>query len=86
MGDDLAIFVKLKRNRGPGTNGRGSVNVVLKLLLSCAVLLLLFEGMVTAFHLLNLPSNIAVLEGASLLLLTAGAGWFALRALWRRRT
>ena len=47
--------------------------------------MLLFEGMVTAFRLLNLPSNLAVLEGASLLPLLAVAGFFAFRAIWNRR-
>jgi len=47
------------------------------------VLMLMFEGMVTAFHLLNLPSNLAVLEGTFLLLLTAGGGLLVLRFIWR---
>jgi len=46
--------------------------------------MLLFEGMVTAFHLLNLPSDRAVVEGICLLLLTAVAGFAALRWIWRR--
>jgi hypothetical protein len=47
------------------------------------VLMLMFEGMVTSFHLLNLPSNLAVLEGTFLLLLTAVGGLLALRFIWR---
>ena len=37
--------------------------------------MLMYEGMVTAFHLLNLPSNFAVLGGVCLLLLTAAVGF-----------
>lgn len=57
---------------------------LLKSVLTFAVLLLMFEGMVTAFHLLNLPSNLAVLEGMGLLLLTAVAGIAVLRFIWKR--
>lgn len=59
--------------------------VAIKSLLSCVVLLLLFEGMVTAFHLLNLPSNLAVAAGVCLLLLLAMAGFAAFRGIWNRR-
>ncbi len=55
----------------------------LKLLLSLLVALLLFECMVTAFHLLNLPSDRAVLEGSCLLLVTAAGGFLSYRKLWR---
>ena len=61
------------------------MSVAIKSLLSFLMLLLLFEGMVKAFHLLNLPSNVAVLEGTSLLLLTAVAGIVAFRGIWNRR-
>jgi hypothetical protein len=61
------------------------VHVAIKSLLSCLVLMLLFEGMVTAFHLLNLPSNRAVLEGISLLLLLAIGGLIAFFGIWKRR-
>ncbi len=47
--------------------------------------MLLFEGMVTAFHLLNLPSNLAVFEGVCLLLGLALAAFVAMRWLWNRR-
>ncbi len=47
--------------------------------------MLLFEGMVTAFHLLNLPSNLAVLGGLCLLLLLAMAGFLVFRGIWNRR-
>lgn len=47
--------------------------------------MLLYEGMVTAFHLLNLPSNGAVLGGVCLLLLLAAGGFVAFRAVWRWR-
>jgi L-cystine uptake protein TcyP (sodium:dicarboxylate symporter family) len=61
------------------------VSVAIKSLLSFLVLLLLFEGMVTAFHLLNLPSNLAVIEGTCLLLLLAAVGIAAFRGIWNRR-
>ncbi len=71
---------------GPRKNGRGPVSyLLLKSLSSLLVLLLMFEGMVTAFHLLNLPSDRAVLEGVCLLLLTAAGGFAAFRLVWRRR-
>jgi hypothetical protein len=66
-------------------DGRGPVHVAIKSLLSILLLMLLFEGMVTAFHLLNLPSNIAFFEGVCLLLALAGAGAVAFRWLWNRR-
>ncbi len=56
---------------------------LVKAVASLMVLMLMFEGMVTAFHLLNLPSNLAVLEGTFLLLLTAVGGLLALRFIWR---
>ncbi len=55
-----------------------------KSLSSLLVLMLMYEGMVTAFHLLNLPSDRAVYEGAGLLLLTAVAGFVAFRWIWWR--
>jgi hypothetical protein len=61
------------------------VLVAIKSVLSVLLLMLLFEGMVTAFHLLNLPSNVAVFEGACLLPSLAIAGFFAFRAIWNRR-
>ena len=61
------------------------MSVAFKSLLSLLVLLLLFEGMVTAFHLLNLPSNLAVLGGTCLLLAVAAAGIIAFRGIWNRR-
>jgi hypothetical protein len=54
-----------------------------KSLASLLVMLLLFEVMVTAFHLLNLPSDRAVLGGVCLLLLLAAGGWFCFRGIWR---
>ncbi len=65
--------------------GRGPVSVAIKSLLSFLVAMLLFEGMVTAFHLLNLPSNAAVLGGMCLLLAIAAAGFVAFRGIWNRR-
>lgn len=44
----------------------------------------MFEGMVTAFHLLNLPSNPAVLGGILLLLFTAVGGFAAFRLIWKK--
>ena len=55
-----------------------------KVLVSLIVTLPLYWGMVTAFHLLNLPSDRAVLEGVCLLLLIAAGGFFAFRGIWRR--
>ncbi len=46
--------------------------------------MLMFEGMVTAFHLLNLPSSLAVLGGVCLLLVTAAGGFLAFRYIWKR--
>ena len=65
-------------------NGRGPVKLFWKVLLSLLVAIPLYWVMVTAFHLLNLPSNAAVLEGIGLLLLVAVCGWVAFRSLWRR--
>jgi hypothetical protein len=61
------------------------VQVAIKSLLSILLLMMLFEAMVTAFHLLNLPSNLAVVGGIVLLLLIAMAGFLALRGIWKRR-
>jgi hypothetical protein len=55
-----------------------------KVLVSLIVTLPLYWGMVTAFHLLNLPSDRAVLGGVCLLLLIAAGGFFAFRSIWRR--
>ena len=55
-----------------------------KLFSSLLVALLLFEGMVAAFHLLNLPSNRAVLGGLCLLFALAAGGFIVLRSIWRR--
>ncbi len=55
-----------------------------KLLGSLLVALPLYWGMVTAFHLLNLPSDRAVLEGVCLLLLIATGGFIAFRKIWRQ--
>ncbi|HEY0760548.1 MAG TPA: hypothetical protein VGD59_14955 [Acidisarcina sp.] len=54
-----------------------------KLLLSLLVAILFYSGMVTAFHLLNLPSNRALLGGVCLLLSLAAGGFFALQRIWR---
>ncbi len=56
-----------------------------KVLVSLLVALPLYWGMVTAFHLLNLPSDRAVLGGVCLLLLIAVGGFIVFRGIWRRR-
>ena len=70
---------------GRAPPGRGPVYFLLRAVFSIAVLLLLFEGMITAFHLLNLPSNLAVVEGTCLLLMLAVGGFLAFRLTWKRR-
>ena len=55
-----------------------------KLLGSLLVALPLYWGMVTAFHLLNLPSNRAVLGGLCLLLCLAAGGVVVFRNIWKR--
>jgi hypothetical protein len=54
-----------------------------KSLFSLLVALPLYWGMVTAFHLLNLPSDRAVIGGLCLLLLIAAGGYIAFRTIWR---
>ena len=61
------------------------MHVAFKSFISILVLLLLYEGMVTAFHLLNLPSNLAVFGGILLLLALAMTGFLAFREIWNRR-
>ena len=60
------------------------MNLILKLLITTFLLILGFECMVYAFHLLNLPSDAAVYKGmaclAALLLFLP----FALWRLWQR--
>jgi hypothetical protein len=54
-----------------------------KILGSVLVALPLYWGMVTAFHLLNLPSDRAVIEGVALLLSLAAGGFIVFRKIWR---
>jgi hypothetical protein len=54
-----------------------------KILGSVLVALPLYWGMVTAFRLLNLPSDRAVIEGVALLLSLAAVGFFVFRKIWR---
>jgi hypothetical protein len=54
-----------------------------KTLVSLLVALSLYGCMVTAFHLLNLPSDRAVLGGVCLLLSIAAGGFLAFRKIWR---
>jgi len=54
-----------------------------KTLLSLLLMLPFYFGMITAFHLLNLPSDMAVLEGVCLLLTLAAGGFVAFQRLWR---
>jgi hypothetical protein len=61
------------------------VTLFWKVLTSLLVAMLLYWSMVTAFHLLNLPSNRAVFEGTLLLLFLAAGGWAVLRKIWRVR-
>ncbi len=79
----MGLFLELVV--GPGKNGRGPVSLAIRCFLSLLVIMLMFEGMVTAFHLLNLPSNRAVVGGVCLLLITAAGGFVAFRALWKRK-
>ena len=58
---------------------------LLRAVLSVAVLMLMFEGMIIAFHLLNLPSNLAVAAGVCLLPTTAAGGFVAFHLIWKRR-
>jgi hypothetical protein len=60
------------------------VRLLWKSILSLLVVMLLFEGMVAAFHLLNLPSNRAVLGGFCLLLCLAAGGVVVFRSIWKR--
>ena len=55
-----------------------------KLIATLLVSLLLFEGMVTGFHQLNLPSDRAVMVGMGLLLGVAVGGFFSLGRIWKR--
>ena len=57
---------------------------LLRLLLTLALLLLLFEAMIAGFHMMNLPSDLAVAGGMGLLLLTAAGGFTLLFRIWRR--
>ena len=57
---------------------------LLKSLLSLLVVVLLYTGMITAFHLLNLPSTRSVLIGVGLLLLLAAGGLVAFRLIWKK--
>jgi hypothetical protein len=60
------------------------VKLFWKSILSVVLALLLYEGMVSAFHLLNLPSNLAVFAGMGLLLLLAAGGVIVVRNIWKR--
>jgi len=66
-------------------NWPGTKMLFWKVLVSLLVMLLLYECMVTAFHLLNLPSDRAVLGGACLLLFIAVGGYVALGKIWKLR-
>lgn len=58
------------------------VSFVIRVLLSLLAAVLLYAGMVAAFHLLNLPSDGSVLEGISLLLILAAGGMVMFRRIW----
>jgi hypothetical protein len=57
--------------------------LVWKVLFSLLVAMPLYWAMVTAFHLLNLPSDRAVLGGLCLLLATAAGCFVVFRTIWR---
>ncbi len=73
---------------GPGKHGplerSRPVKLFWKSILSVVLALVLYEGMVSAFHLLNLPSNLAVFAGMGLLLLLAAGGVVVVRIIWKR--
>ncbi len=60
------------------------MNLILKILITTFVLLIGFECMVFAFHLLNLPSDTAVYEGMGCLAALFLFLPFALWRFWRR--
>lgn len=60
------------------------MNLLLKLLITTSLLLLGFEWMVYAFHLLNRPSDRAVIEGTACLTVLFLILPFVLWRLWRR--
>jgi hypothetical protein len=62
------------------------MSAFLRCTLSVILLLVLFEGMILAFHWMNLPSNLTVLAGTVLLLLLAVAGVAAFRFIWKFRS
>ena len=59
------------------------VPFAIRVLLSLLAFVLLYAGMLAAFHLLNLPSTMAVVEGVCLLLALAVGGVAAFRLTWR---
>jgi hypothetical protein len=67
---------------GPRKVGR-ELYVVLEVLVFSSGYAALYWGMVTAFHLLNLPSDKAVLGGLCLLFLIAAGGFIAFKRIWR---
>lgn len=69
----------------PSKKGRGPVKLFWKSLLSIAIVLALYEGLIEAFHLLNLPSTPAVFGGMCLLLLLAAGGFVVFRNIWRQK-
>jgi hypothetical protein len=76
-------FPLLKMTVGPSKDWPGTMMLFWKVLGSLFVTLPLYWVMVTAFHLLNLPSDRAVLGGVCLLLVTAAGGFVAFRKIWR---
>lgn len=62
----------------------GDLMLFWKSLFSLLVAMLIYWGMVTAFHLLNLPSDRAVLGGVCLLLFLAAGGFVAFRVVWSK--
>ena len=60
------------------------MNLIFKILITTSLLLLGFECMVDAFHLLNLPSDTAVYEGMACLAALFLFLPFVLWRLWQR--
>ena len=70
--------------RPPESEGHHAVRRILKLLLTIFLVLLGYELLVYALHLLNQPSDRAVYEGTAGLLLLLFFLPFSLWRLWRR--
>lgn len=65
------------------SGGQTAVKTTLRSFVSLLILLVGYESMVGAFHLLNKPSDRAVYEGTVVLVLLVTLVPFALYRLWR---